>query len=427
VESVSTTIRSTLRHGAILLSGNIGASLLGLLSLGLTARALSIEQLGSLVIALSIVTVIDKLCNFQSWQAYIKFTTDIKYGEIDLNQNWLYRFCLALDTLTAAIGTLLSLTTFYIAHTRFAMDYDIAIAGGILSLTIATNITGTFIGVLRLAKQYASLAKANIAAAAVKLGFILLLYLYGAPYVYFCIAWAVGLITLNITTIIYGFKHADRAPKTTTQNITARATIIRFVLASNLQGSIKTVRKEGEVLLIGALLGTPAVAIYKIARQISQILARLTDPIAQTLLPTITEILVNNEISYYLEYRRRVHWILGLSSASLCIVWAMGADWLIAFGFSDKYQPAVSLSIMLMIAASIAGCFATLPVTLLAKGQATTLLRLNSLSTIAYFIILPPSLIQFGVEAAGITAIAYQLLWFVLLNRASSNALNLKA
>jgi len=411
----------------VLLSGNIGASLLGLISLALTAKALPTEQLGSLVLALSIVTVVDKLSNFQSWQAYIKYSTDINNGDIDLSQQWLYRFCLRLDGISAIAGSIISITLLFTANKYFELSDNIFAAGVIFSVTIATNITGTYTGVLRLAKQYQALAKANIIAAGIKLILVSLIFISNASYLSFCIAWAAGLSCLHIVTIYYGIKYSPRkqnqAPQSPSKK--AKSTLLRFIIASNLQGSVKTVRKEGEVLLIGALLGTSAVAIYKIARQISQILARLTDPILQTLLPTIAEILVKNNIPYYLEYRKKIHLVLGATSATLCLLWWILADWLIALGFTAKYQDSALLSLALMIATSIYNCFATLPATLLAKGKANTLLKLNSITTALYFIILPLMLIQLGVEGAGITAITYQICWFFLLNRACNKLLKL--
>lgn len=397
------------------------------MSLALTAQALTIDQLGSLILALSVVTVIDKLSNFQSWQAYIKFSTDIAYAGSIVDQYWLYKFCLTLDTVSALAGTTISLGLMFIAYIYFGLDYEIFIAGCIFSLTIATNITGTFIGILRISKQYTSIAKANIGAAALKLLIIIILYMNDATFIGYCVAWASGLAWLHCITIIYGHKLSPGRTtlKTCPTHKATRIEVTRFIISSSLQGSVKTLRKEGETLLIGVLLGTAAVAVYKIARQTAQIIARLIDPISQTLLPTITELLVKNQVSEYLEYRRKIHWILASVSLSLCALWATTADTLLSIGFSDKYTSASTLSTTLMIAASIAASFATLPATLLAKGKASLLLKLNTLLTLAYFTAFVPVILYWGINAAGITSILYQIAWYILLKKFTNKELNL--
>ena len=69
------SFRKIIKSSAVLLSGNVFASLLGVLVVIIITKNISLEDYGHIVMIQAYVMLIDQLFNFQSWQALIKYGT----------------------------------------------------------------------------------------------------------------------------------------------------------------------------------------------------------------------------------------------------------------------------------------------------------------------------------------------------------------
>ena len=72
------SLNKVLKNAGILLSGNMGANIFGLLSLAIFTHSQGVVVFGYYVLFLTFIEIIDKLFNFQTWQAFIKFATDFQ-------------------------------------------------------------------------------------------------------------------------------------------------------------------------------------------------------------------------------------------------------------------------------------------------------------------------------------------------------------
>ncbi len=69
--------RLLFKNAGTLLSGNMIAWILGLITFAITARILGPTQFGIFVLITTYVTIVDKILNFQSWQALIKYGAEV--------------------------------------------------------------------------------------------------------------------------------------------------------------------------------------------------------------------------------------------------------------------------------------------------------------------------------------------------------------
>src|SRR4030042_757575 len=102
-------LKRMLKNASVLFSGTTTAGLMGLISLSLAARALGAEKLGIFALIQSYIFIIDRLMNFQCWQAVIKFGADFLKQNKKENFKSLIKFCTILDAATAAIGTIIAI------------------------------------------------------------------------------------------------------------------------------------------------------------------------------------------------------------------------------------------------------------------------------------------------------------------------------
>ncbi len=90
-------LRRLFKNAGILFSGNVVAGILGIASLAITARALGVDVFGILVIITTYVAIVDRLINFQSWQAIIKYGSDAISQGRDHDFKSLIKFGFILD------------------------------------------------------------------------------------------------------------------------------------------------------------------------------------------------------------------------------------------------------------------------------------------------------------------------------------------
>ena len=101
-------LRRLLRNAGLLLFGQTTASVLNLIAVAVTARALGPEGFGLLATIQAYAMVWDRLANFQSFEVLIKFGAELLHQvRIDSFKS-LVKFTLILDGSSAVAGALLA-------------------------------------------------------------------------------------------------------------------------------------------------------------------------------------------------------------------------------------------------------------------------------------------------------------------------------
>lgn len=162
--------RRLLKNSSQLLGGSIAKSALGFGAVLLAARGLGPEKYGFLALIQAYVTIIDKLVNFQSWQALIKYGADTLEENDPTNFKKLIKFRTFLDAGSALLGTLVAIGVGWVlgvwgAHspqfTWLMMGY---------SGVVLFNLIGTPKAILRLFDRFDVAAIQQVAAGVLRLG-----------------------------------------------------------------------------------------------------------------------------------------------------------------------------------------------------------------------------------------------------------------
>lgn len=97
-----------LKNAGKLLSGEVAASGISLITMAFAARALGPEQFGILALIQAYVVIVDKTINFQSWQALIKYGSDALTDRDDNSLKGLIKFGFFLDISTSILGAIVA-------------------------------------------------------------------------------------------------------------------------------------------------------------------------------------------------------------------------------------------------------------------------------------------------------------------------------
>jgi O-antigen/teichoic acid export membrane protein len=408
-------LKRMFKNASVLFSGQSVAGLMGLISLSLAARTLGVEKLGIFALIQSYVIIIDRLMNFQCWQAVIKFGADFLKQDKKGDFKSLAKFCTILDAATAAIGTFMAIAIIYLLGRWKGWQEQTIYAAIAYSFWILFNLRNTPTGLLRLFSKFRLISAAMITAAFLKLILAVLAYMFSGNLLVFVVIWVVAGIVESAFLLVAGWRQVyketgDNFLKAKLSAIAKNKTIWKFVLSTNLNLSVRQASRECDVLITGAILGAAATGIYKIARQFAWILVQLIEPISQVIYPELAHLAAEKRFSDMKHVIAKTAAITGSASLLVWFVFVVFGKWILGITAGAEYIQAWSVMIVFMFALVMWGFSSYLSAGLLAMGKAGE----NLLVQIIAFAIFLPALYLLLVNIGLVGAAAAQVIYFAV-------------
>lgn len=413
-------MRRLYKNAAVLFSGNMVGSLLGLASLALTARALGVEDFGILVLITTYVMVVDKLVNFQSWQAVIKYGADALEQKKYQDFKSLVKFGFVLDGATAILGTVISASAAWFVGNWLGWDEQLVLMAAIYSIVILFHIEGTPTGLLRLFDKFNKIAYLHVIASFIKLFGVSIVFFAGGGLWAFLLVWAVVDILDKLLLVYFAWqelmiRNFNGFILTKTSQISKKFYgIWRFVFMVNLQTAIKFPVREIDILLVGFLIGPSMSGGLKIIKQFSGAVGKITTPIFQVLLPEYSKLAAERNYSLFIKNIFKVSSVLFIISVGTWIGLILFSHFVIHALLGEEYIFIYSALIIFFIATIIFNTTLPLNPALLSVGQLNTYLFSTVVATVIYIPILVVFITNFGLEGAAIAWIIYAAIWSII-------------
>jgi O-antigen/teichoic acid export membrane protein len=428
--------RNLLTSAGKLATGIYGSSAIGLVSLAITARALTPDEFGSLVLIIAYVAMVEQVVSFQSWQAYVKFGSEAiarnSYSRL-LN---ITRYCAGMEGASLVAGACLGVAlAFFMSYwIDWLREYRIWAAA--YSLTILARFTGISTGVLRLERAFGVQAATTFATAVIRLICILVASLMGSGLKAFFFAWliceVIGGLGLALVAVIVFSRRKDRnllpprghltfhpdtkdqAELETAFSADDRRDIRAFMWTTNIEGTIRAIR-SGDIPIIGSVLGPEGAGLYAIARRIAGMLALLVEASVQTIYPDIANLVAkgkHHELRSIMVYASMLIGGIGLLVVG---VFAVAGDWVIHLLLPPAYGPVVSATSLCLLGALVWAFAHPLWPALLALSKTTLLTVAQAFASIGHIALTFVLAKAWGLEGAAIAFIALQIIWGVWL------------
>lgn len=411
-------IKHLLKNSAILLSGNAGAAVIGLVSLALTARSLGAEKFGVLVLITTYILIIDKLINFQSWQAIIKYGADALERKEQNDFRMLIKFGFLIDISASILGFVISSLSVVIVGYLKGWEKGTVLMVVLYSITILSHITGTPTAILRLFDRFKLLAYSGFAAALIKLAGVTVAYVMKADFWAYLLVWGItdifgsmilvflALHQLKLRSMAYFYKIKLKG-------ITGKFKgIWGFVWTTNLSDSVRMSTREVDVFLIGVLLNPSSVAIYKIAKQIASIPSQFAVPVQQVIYPAMSKLWHAGEMKTFYSYASKVSFLMGaFGLISILVFWFMG-EWLILLVFGEQYLEAFKVIIIFLGAYCVFYYGLTIRPIALIFGLHQKVFYVYLLSAVCFYIAYFPLIHHFKLVGAATSHLLFYLIWF---------------
>ena len=416
------------RHAVVLLGGTAVSSLLALASLSISAKSLSQDAFGMLVIAQTYALLVERIGTFQSWQTLIRFGAMAREQGDDAALRGLIRFGRRLDLAGAMVGGTLGITIALFAGARFGWSESTQMLAIAYGGTVLLRMNGTSLAVLRLFERFDQTAIARAASGVIRLGGTVVAVVTDASLPVFAAVWMISDVVPSAVMAFFSVRALPARDPAEPSPLTARALRARFpemtgmFWTTNWHSTIKVVARDGDVLVAG-LVGGPAVAgAVRIARQVGGAMGQLADPLTQAIYPALSSAAASGQLAQVRALTlRAARWGAGIGAVVVLGLAVLAPTVLRVFA-GDAY--ATNSGALLLFAAAQALSLATLAVSpaLLALGHARLSFTALCIATVVYGGLLVPAIHQWGALGAAAALVAYQLVWGVIASRGVARA-----
>ena len=358
------SLKKVLKNAGILLSGNMGANVFGLLSIAIFTHSQGAEIFGYYVLFLTFTEIIDRLFNFQTWQAFIKFATDFQVKKEHHNVMMLLKYCFLVDLASLAVATLVALSLSSFAISFFSIPSEYLSLLLLMSLTILFKTTEISTGVFRLYGRFTVQSKIVIYSSAIKFLMFAFIALAAPSFELFIYATVLTQFITMILKYCYANEVLNEHKVTVPEILKERMNypllkeqkIFAFVVYNNFDVAVRMVSRQLDNIILGKLYGAEIVAVYKIAKDIANLIAKLTDPVYQAIYPEFAKMLANGsklearhmaiKVSLYAGGAGLIFYglfaLLGYGAIGI----AFGNEFLAAYNVTLVYFVAILLAIM---------------------------------------------------------------------------------
>jgi O-antigen/teichoic acid export membrane protein len=298
-----------------LLAGKGVGAVLSLVYLALAARTLGPEGFGRFTLILGGAQAVAAFVSFQTWQIVVRYGLAHLKAARPLAAARLAGFCLALDIAGAVMGCVIACACVLILGPLLGWSAGLSRAGLAFSFVILLTVRSTAVGILRLHDRFGVGASADAVTPIMRFLGALTVVAAGASVRGFLLAWAAGEI---MTMVVYWVSVRRVAPgslafpglRTIRLALQENAGIWRFTWMTNLNLTLEEGGRQIVILLVGLVTGPVGAGHSRLAAQLTQGLARLSDMVSRAV---FSELARAHAASVKLDFKRLLSRATGLA------------------------------------------------------------------------------------------------------------------
>ncbi len=404
------------RNFGMVVSGQFIATGLGFLALSLNTRALDPEDLGRLFLVQATCELTSKVIAFQNWQTFIKMGAEEQGKQQDTTPLWV--FGVTLDFIAAALAAVVAALILGFAPHWVGLDPQSAQWGLLYAASLLVSGTGTCVGTLRLYDAFGKVVIINTAQAVMLLVSAAILFHLQAPLTTYLISIPLIAALASLTMIYMGWRQLrihTNDPRRYWPDRDTRRRFFGFAIGVSAASTLTAFRQRGEVLIVGAILGPSAAALFGVAYRIAALFARFAQSARVSVYPEFSRMVAGGAFPEAARLAFRLTgWTSMVAMASMVAILFFGGD-ILELLFGAEFRSAAPNLALLGLGTSIFACtFAFGPLVQIAFGAGRFLiLNLIAFAGFVLFAALGPFL--FGLSGAGAGAVAYSTVLAVLL------------
>ena len=304
--------KRVLRNSSYLFSSAVIVSGLGFVQSILLARFLGVEQYGVLVLTMTYVMAVNQLLDFRVWETVIKYVSEF-WVKGDKARAWAtVKLAYWIDFLTGVSAFSVAVLAAPLAASLLHRS-EIASLAGIFALKLLfSTINGTSGGILRVFDKFNWISIQAVIQAAITLGLVASVLFAGYGIKEVLVAY---IISAFVGTLIFSYFSL----KVIHSNMwdvrkRGRISLLRgrfreigwFLFHTNLGAFWGMIIRRFDILILGHFRSATEVGYFKMAKTFVQLVARIHDPLYDSIFPEITRLWAKGNVKQFNGFLKRV-------------------------------------------------------------------------------------------------------------------------
>lgn len=407
----------------------MGANIFGLLSVAIFTHSQGAIIFGYYVIFLTFIEVVDRVFNFQTWQAFIKFATDFQVKDEHHNVMMLLKYSFLIDFGSLIMATLVAITLSSFAVEFFSIPVEYHSLLLLMSLTIIFKTTEISTGVFRLYDRFKVQAKIAVYSSAIKLAMFAFIALLAPSFEMFVYATVLAQFVTMVMKYYYAksvlneynISILEILKEKVNMPILKELKIFSFIVYNNFDVAVRMVSRQLDTVILGKLYGAEIVGIYKIAKEVANLIAKLTDPVYQAIYPEFAKMLANGKKLEAKLMTIKISLYAGGTGLVFYGLFALLGEWAIGLAFGSQFLGAYKVTLVYFLAIFIAIISLPLVPILHSKGMAKQAFWNQLLATFGFCIVIYPFALYYSAVGTALAYIVFYIVWMFLTLKTIKN------
>ncbi len=395
-----------------LLTGRGLNAVLSLVYLALATRTLGLDGFGYFAIIVALGQTVTGIANFQTWQFVVR------WGAADEGPGEATGFAIALDMISVVAGTILAAILVATAQLWLPLPDDLLwVAFGFCVVSLL-SIRTTPTGLLRLRFKYALATATDAVQPIVRAIGAALAFWFMPTVTGFILAWAAAELAVAAAYwIVAGRQEKIDLSQISLRNIPGdHPDAWRFVLSTNMSGSLLIAGKQVMILLVGSIGGEAFAGGFRVASQLGQALVQLAQTVSKAIYP---ELVHARDAAH--DMARRMANIALVAGVLAVLVALLFGRWGLEFVAGEEFGVVYWAMVILAISGAIEMVGASLESLLVSAGRAGTAFLVRAIPTLLAFALLSTAMDWNGLKGAamavmGTSALAVIGFWVAILS-----------
>ena len=286
-------MRAAARNLGWLLASRSVLAILSLFYLGIATRSLGVVGFGRFALITGAAQTLATLVAFQSWQVIVQYGVGPLATRDDAALGRLFRGSAILDAASALVGAALAWLILELWGEALGIGATLKRATLIFAVIQLLTIRSTPLGILRLRDRFSLAAIADSVTPVARFVGAILVWLIHPTVQGFLVAWGAAEVLTAATYWLMVSRSGDlamiRRGRGSRQLTREHPGIVRFALSTNASSTLGLSSKQVPLLLVGAVVGPAAAGVFRLAAQLAQALAKVSQLLSRAAFPEVVK------------------------------------------------------------------------------------------------------------------------------------------
>ncbi|MFA7585325.1 MAG: lipopolysaccharide biosynthesis protein [Novosphingobium sp.] len=342
---------------AWLLGGKGFGAVCGIAYLAILTRTLGLKDFGHFSLIFGTAQALIAIAGFQTWRVVVRYGSEHVHAEDWDKFGRLGMLSGMIDLLGAVLGCVIAGVTIYGFGDVLDINPDYVDMAFYFNCAMVFALVSAPTGIVRALHRFDMAVYVEAVVPIGRLAAAVAIWMTGPSVGRFLFAWAVIDLLESACYWIMARKLCPQAVRLShlrdwRQAIAENPGVDRFFLVTYAASTLEAVMRYGPLLAVGALIGTRAAGLYRLAGQLTQAMSKLSGLLTRAVYAEVARVRVASAMAEFRKLAVQTSLIAGLAGAGVVILALLTGKQLLSLIGGEAFERGAVILVPLAIAAS---------------------------------------------------------------------------